>query len=429
MGCCIKANATDGVVADSIATDATDIVTAPVTMIHDFIAIDTIQPVLTEQPKKKLNFFQKIGKYFKDSNKVKDKAFDVSFIGGPHYASDTKFGIGLIGAGLYRMDRQDKTIQPSSVSLFADISTVGFWLVGIKGTNIFPHDKYRLNYTLYLYSFPTRYWGIGYENGSNSDNLTSIKRFQAKIKAEFLIRLTKNLYIGPTVQWDYVTGSLDNKYYNPENYRESDADTPAQMEERMLADRHKREALFEGQKMTNRNYSFGAVITYDSRDNMNNAYKGFFVEVRQLFKPRFLWNDYYGSTTQFEFDWYKQAWKGSVIAVQLAGQFNFGNPHWGMMANIGSSNTMRGYYEGQYRDKHKLEAQVEIRQHIWRRFGMVAWGGVGSAFHDGESFKHLLPNYGLGLRWEFKHRMNVRLDVGFGKRGTMGFVFNVNEAF
>lgn len=40
-----------------------------------------------------------------------------------------------------------------------------------------------------------------------------------------------------------------------------------------------------------------------------------------------------------------------------------------------------------------------------------------------------LPNYGIGYRWEFKKRMNVRLDYGFGKKDQNGFLFSINEAF
>jgi hypothetical protein len=51
-------------------------------------------------------------------------------------------------------------------------------------------------------------------------------------------------------------------------------------------------------------------------------------------------------------------------------------------------------------------------------------------FHD---FKHIymkqtLPTYGFGLRWEFKPRVNVRVDWGFTKTGN-SIVFNIGEAF
>ena len=39
---------------------------------------------------------------------------------------------------------------------------------------------------------------------------------------------------------------------------------------------------------------------------------------------------------------------------------------------------MRGYYEGRYRDKHSLEATVELRQHVWKRNGIVVWANMNS---------------------------------------------------
>ena len=74
--------------------------------------------------------------------------------------------------------------------------------------------------------------------------------------------------------------------------------------------------------------------------------------------------------------------------------------------------------------------QVELRQNIWRRIGCVVWGGAGNVFPSFEKFKwgYTLPNYGIGLRWEFKKRINIRVDYGFGKH-TSGFLFNINEAF
>ena len=47
----------------------------------------------------KRSFFKKFLDYFNDANKEKkNKKFDFSVIGGPHYSSDTKFGLGLVAA-------------------------------------------------------------------------------------------------------------------------------------------------------------------------------------------------------------------------------------------------------------------------------------------------------------------------------------------
>lgn len=345
----------------------------------------------------------RILRYFEDSNKEKsDKKFDVSVIGGPYYSSDMKLGVGLVGAGLYRMAGCDSLMQPSNVSLFGSVSTVGFYMIGIRGNNLFPEDKYRLNYTLFFYSFPSYYWGIGYDNASRNSNKTEIDRFQARMKVDFLIKLCDNFYIGPSLMWDYAHAGDVATY---ERY------------------------LFEGMSLTQRNYGLGASVQYDTRDYINNASRGIYLYLAQAFRPGWLGNDQTFSTTEFIARGYKTVWNGGILAGEMRGTFNFGEPAWSLMAELGAGGSMRGYYEGRYRDKHSIAAQVELRQHVWRRSGITMWVGAGNVFHDTRTFKKVLPNYGVGYRWEFKKRVNVRLDLGFGKSGQNGFTFNINEAF
>ena len=58
--------------------------------------------------KKKKSLFDRFLSYFSDANKnKKQKKFDFSIIGGPHYSEDTKLGLGLVAAGLYKTDMKD----------------------------------------------------------------------------------------------------------------------------------------------------------------------------------------------------------------------------------------------------------------------------------------------------------------------------------
>lgn len=164
------------------------------------------EDTIKEQPQKK-SFFRKFADYFNDANKNKNnKKFDFSVIGGPHYSSDVGLGLGLVGSGLYRMDRSDTIMQPSSVSFYGDVATSGFYLLGVRGTNLFPHDKFRLEYNLYFFSFPGYFWGMGYENASNDDNKSKYKRLQNQVKVDFLFRLAPNLYVGPGMSFNYIAG-------------------------------------------------------------------------------------------------------------------------------------------------------------------------------------------------------------------------------
>lgn len=364
---------------------------------------DSVATVAADTTVRKKGFINKILAYFNDANKTDySKKFDFSIIGGPHYSTDTKLGLGLVAAGLYRTDRNDTILPPSNMSLFGDVSTVGFYMLGVRGLHIFPHDKYRLDYTLYFYSFPCKYWGIGYANGNNDANETEMNRWQAQAKASFMFRVAPSTYIGPMLTFDFIEGK-DIK--NPE--------------------------LLEGMDRITRNTGVGLTFVYDSRDVTTNPKRGFYVNLSQCFRPRFMGNDYAFSTTDLRFNAYRRVWKGGIIATDLRSQLNFGNPSWGMMALLGNSYSMRGYYEGRYRDKHKIEAQVELRQHVWKRNSVVAWVGAGTVFNKFSAMRmgHVLPNFGIGYRWEFKKDVNVRLDYGFGKSGQSGFIFNINEAF
>ncbi len=362
----------------------------------DTVAHDTLK-------KKRRNIITMFLDYLESSNKPKpNRKFDFSILGGPHYATDTKLGLGLVAEGLYRTDRGDSTLRRSNVDLYGDITTANFYLIGIRGTHIFPHDAQRLIYKVVFDSFDSEYWGIGYQEGNDDRNKCKMGRIQATVSATYLRRMATNLYAGVTAVYDYLYAR--------------DIEKPS---------------LLHGMDAHTWNVGVGLAVEYDSRDVLTNPQRGIYATLTQTFRPRFMGNEYAFSTTDFRFSLYRKTWKGAIIAGDMRGTLNFGNPSWGMMARLGNSYSMRGYYEGRYRDKHKLEAQVELRQHIWKRNSMVAWAGVGTVFDHFSAIEaqRLLPNFGIGYRWEFKKNVNIRLDYGFGKAGQNSFIFNINEAF
>lgn len=377
-------------------------VTAAFSISYAQEAVTDSVSVMQEEPKKK-NFINKVLDYFKDSNKEKPrKKFDFSFLGGPHYSSDTGVGLGLLAAGYYRTNLADTVTTPSMVSLYGDVSSVGFYLIGIRGYHIFPSDKYRLNYKLYFYSFPSKYWGCGYAEGANDKNESSYKKKEATIMVDFQTKIGKHFYFGPSLEYSFVQA---NQVESP--------------------------WLWHGEDDVIHTSGIGAKAYFDNRDNIANAYQGVYICAEQKFYPRAFGNDNYNfSSTEVWMNAYNKVWKGGVIATQIHGRFTYGHTPWSQLTILGGSYSMRGYYEGRYRDKCGVDATVELRQHVWRRNGIVVWVGAGNIFRTFESFtwRHTLPNYGLGYRWEFKNRVNVRLDLGFGK-GQTGFIFNINEAF
>lgn len=367
-------------------------------------AQEIVTPAADSIQTKPKGLIEKVIDYFDDTNKEhKDKAFDISFIGGPHYSSEKKFGLGLLAAGTFSTNRGDSLTPLSNVSLYTDVSTSGFYEVGVRGTVRFKRDRIRINYDADFSSLPDKFWGIGYTENINNDNETNYKLLMSECKVNALFGVLPDFYVGPLMELTFVKGTPKN----PD----------------MLW-------LWEGEKMRTFSYAVGAHISYDTRDNLTAPQKGVNLTLEQRFYPKWMKNTTVFASTELTAAWYHTAWKGAVIAAQYHTLVNYGDTPWGMLATMGGSYNMRGYFKGRYRDKGEMDVTLELRQRVWRRIGVVAWGGAGTIFPrlSQIDMHHILPNFGAGVRWEFKKNVNVRLDVGFGK-GQTGFIFNINEAF
>lgn len=372
---------------------------------HGSYAIpDTVITPQTPSPKTfdRPTLVDKVIKYFRESNDVKPaKKFDFSFIGGPYYSSDTKLGIGVVAAGLYRANPADTVNPAGQVNIYGDLSITKYYKIGIRGSNFFHSQRYRLDYDISFESMPDKFWGIGYASASNNANLTDYKRWHAQLDASLLIKCAPSLFAGPRLLIDF----LDGKNIT-------------------------RPQLWLGQDKRTFTDALGFAVVYDTRDNVFNAYRGIYARLDQTFAPKFLGNRYAFSATELTFSFYTPLWKSAVLATRAHTRLTYGDTPWGLMSKLGGSYTMRGYWEGRYNDKCAADLTVELRQHLFGRFGMVAWGGIGDVFAKPHQMfnAHALWNAGIGVRWEFKHRVNVRVDYGFGQHEN-GLIFSINEAF
>lgn len=364
--------------------------------------METENPMQSDSIGQKSDVVSRLIRYFDSSNKnVLTTRPDFSVLGGPHYSSEKGFGLGLVVAGAYSTEPADSLLPASNISLVGDIATKKFYMVGVEGAHVFPHNSKRINYDLSFESFATYFWGVGYEAGNNDSNKSKYDLLKIDFNADMGWRLAKGFYVGPALRFVHS---------NAKNIRD--------------------ERTWSGFDHASTSVAVGARLQYDLRDNFTAPKRGLLLEVTQLFYPKFLGNSSDAfSSTEASFCMYLPVWTNGTVAGRVHGLFTYGSTPWNMMAYIGGKN-MRGYYEGRYRDKNEMDFTLELRQHVWRRSGIVVWGGVATVFPNfGDiQFNHLLPDCGFGYRWEFKKNSNVRIDIGFGKHST-GFMFGLNEAF
>jgi len=346
-------------------------------------------------------FFERIIHYFEEAKKDKSQnKFDISFIGGPSYSVDTKLGLGLVASGLYRLDQENMELSPSNVSIYSNITTSGFFAIGIENSTIFPEDKFRINSDMSFTYMPSKYYGVGYDAGASGE-YSKYKEYRLSLKADFLAEVINNGYVGFTFAAQNVKGSDFEK------------------------------VEFEPQEnLTTTLVGGGFILSYDTRDFIPNPSKGIFLQYQQTFYSRTLGSNIHFSRIETSARYFQQLAPKTILAFDANGIFNNGDIPWNMMSQLGGARQMRGYLSGQYRDRKELNTQVELRQKIYNRHGLVVWGGVGTIFDQFKDVKwaEALPTYGIGYRWEFKNRVNIRFDYGIAK-GQSGFYFNINEAF
>lgn len=364
-----------------------------------------LAPITADSIARRPNFLQRVVNYFGEStvDRSYEKKIDITFAGGPSYSKTTSLGLGVLAAGLYRLDRTDSITPPSDVTLYGSVAISGYFTIGITGNTIFRNSRHKLDYDLAFSSSPRNIWGIGYEAGCHNPE-TEILEQRYNFRARYLHRFLYGSYVGVVLDFDHTNGD--------------------KMDEVALA-------YIGYQKRHYTATGLGLVLEYDTRDFIPNPSKGLYFSVQELFYAKGLGNcDKSLWRTLIRVNAYHRVWKDALLAYDLYGEFNSQGTPWSMLARMGDSERMRGYYTGRYTDNNLLTMQVELRQHIWRRIGGVAWVGAGNVFPEISRMRldETLPNYGLGLRWELKKRVNVRFDYGFG-RDTSGFLLSINEAF
>lgn len=347
----------------------------------------------TVTPQKSRNLVERLIDYIADANKPpSNKRLDFTVVGGPKYSAATSFELEVMGAALYHA-RMDSLTPISNSSITLEGSLTGFWAVSLTGDHYGPEDSYRVRYNAEFANFPLKFWGIGYAMESQKANETKYTELRSDVWADFQWRLMENLYLGPSTTFHYAK-----------------------------ATKVKRPELWDGEDLSvyDLGVGLGLRFSYDTRDVSTYPSSGVNLNFKQQFYPSWLHNRYAFASSELTAAWFRRLWSTGILATQLHGMATAGHTPWSMLPTLDASQGMRGYYEGRYRDKNEADFVAELRQHVYKRTGIVVWGGVGSVFRRAADIRWntLLPTYGVGVRWEFKKNVNVRVDFGIGKHST-----------
>lgn len=352
-------------------------------------------------------FYPNNKKVAKDSTLYSSKIITAPII---YYSPETSLGIGVGAKYLFKFKGSGKETRTSNmpISLLYTLKNQFFIFSGFE---VFTNqEKWVITGNIIFQNYPRLYYGIG--KSTPETNEETYDSYQFLIEPIILKRLfTRYLFLGGGLRYNTIYDTT--------------------IEANGLLDTNMPTG-FDGS--TSVGLEFAAL--YDSRDNILNASKGWYLEFTRGF-----YNTSLGGTNKFDltrFDlrhFLKLSQKNDgVLAFQAIGHFSNGDVPLAEYALFGSEEIMRGYIEGRYTEENMLAAQVEYRRTFKNsRFGFVAFLGAGDVFNNSKElkFNDIKLNYGLGLRFmlDKKEKLNIRFDYGAGNESKGNLYVNIAEAF
>lgn len=321
------------------------------------------------------------------------------------YTPETKWALGMGGLYYFRPSARRIKTRPSNIGAFLIYTQRKQVIIDIAPDLYFKNEEYRLWGNIGFSKYVDKFYGIG--NDTLIDNEENYTSRITRLSINLVKRVHPKLNFGIRYYLEF------NKIIEVE-------------EDRHLA---KREILGSTGGTAS---GIGLVMNWDTRDNIFCPSSGSYHQLFATFYHKGLGSDYDFTVFNLDLRKYVPLFSSHVLAFQGYLNFISGSPPFQLLSLFGGASTMRGYYLGRYRDKDMIAFQMEYRIALWKRIGLVGFVGYGDvadkvSHFDLEYFKHSI---GFGFRYLFspEEKLNIRLDVGFGK-DSLGFYFTVSEAF
>ena len=269
------------------------------------------------------------------------------------------------------------------------------------------HERFNITGAANYYDWPILYYGTGNSNLLSDSSLITYK-----------LILLQNRVLRKIKNFVFAGGQYQLTRINDVSYKNNQS----KIKERDTGE-------LDGSLTS----GIGPALLYDNRDNLLNTTTGWYAEVGSFFNQKALGSEF--NFTRFTVDVRRfiPLSAKQVIAFQGLGKFSTGQVPFRELALLGGGRTMRGFYEGRFRDRQLLAIQSEYRHQLFSRVGFVVFGSLGQVGNQGinPDLNLLKRAAGGGIRLMInrKQRLNVRIDYAIGSDKAKGLYFDIGEAF
>jgi outer membrane protein assembly factor BamA len=321
------------------------------------------------------------------------------------YTPETQAALGAGGILLF-YTQDSESLRPSKIGFGAQYTSNKQYKFSLNSSIYFNDNKLVVKVPVsFGYSFD-KFWGIGNntpENGSEG-------YFREDFKVQLQVQVPPLLFFADRTGFilEYsntkIVDNKDNLFLNNQTINGYNAGE-----------------LF----------GVGFNFVWDGRDNLFYPTSGHFQSMKFIVYPEP--SDYVFTSVEIDVRYYKKLSKNQVLATNFYFNSVSSDAPFYKLPALGGQNRMRGYFQGRYRDKNYMTLQTEYRQFFSKKFGFVAFAGIGDVSSEVTDLKLNSLKYSLGggLRYLFnkKENVNLRMDFGIGKDGNTGIYFGIEEAF
>lgn len=315
---------------------------------------------------------------------------------------ETRWGGGIAGAASFSFAKDSLNAKPSQIT-FGTTFTQNKQILVFFPFKIFTNnDKYYLFSENGWFRYNYLYSGIGEKRVADEKYDTDY--FRVRLLAAKKVR--KSTYLGLRL--------------NFENYNITGTVTGGELETGKI----------NGSDQS-RTIGLGLSVLKDTRDAVFYPRKGIFGEFYIIPSSKIFGANRNFTKINLDVVHYNSFGPKTVFAKQIIATSNIGDVPFNQMAYLGGQQKMRGIYEGYFRDKNAMILQTEIRQEVWKMFGVVGFGSAAFLGNQNDllRFKYPKYTYGLGLRIATKNHLNLRIDYALSPYTSGNFYATVGEAF
>jgi outer membrane protein assembly factor BamA len=322
------------------------------------------------------------------------------------YTPETELAAGASVMRYFRSEGADMKARPSEIWATFIYTQRSQYIADLSSLLYFDDERYLTHANINYQKFPNTFWGVGPATpDSLEESYTPTTLF---VFTSVRNRVNAGFHVGPQYEFAYS--------------RISDTEQGGLLDSGFIPGS-------QGGTVS----GVGAFIAWDTRDNVYYPTAGSYHTASVSVYGSALGSDFDFAKYIVDVRWYAALSQKFVLAVRGNFDASTGVVPFQKMAMLGGQYTLRGYYQGRYRDRFGAVAQLELRARLFWRVGMAAFAGVGNVAGRLDDFDRDTIRYsaGFGIRYTFdkSEGMNLRLDFGWAKDGSTGMYITAMEAF